>query len=201
MFTNYQTLDLENGTIEYVRSGKGKTLLFAHGLLVNANLWYETVKRLQGNYDCVVLNLPFGAHRLPMPATADLSPPGLASMVSESISRLHLKDVTLISNDSGDVLAQLLATSHPEQVARLVMTNGDAFENFLPIRYRYMQILSRLPGSLWLANRALHWRAMQRLPLTFGPTSKRPIPPQHIDDYLRYARASKGVRRDLQMVL
>jgi len=41
-----------------------------------------------------------------------------------------------VANDTGGAIAQLVVTRHPERIGRLVLTNCDAYENFLPPMFR-----------------------------------------------------------------
>src|SRR5436305_11580925 len=66
------------GTISYREAGSGPPLIFIHGLLVNGLLWRKVVPELQDRYRCIVPEMPLGSHRVPMDASADLSPAGLA---------------------------------------------------------------------------------------------------------------------------
>jgi pimeloyl-ACP methyl ester carboxylesterase len=50
-----------------------------------------------------------GAHRHAVHADTDLSLRGIAGLVSELIDRLDLGDVTVVGNDTGGALVQLLA--------------------------------------------------------------------------------------------
>ena len=48
-----------------------------------------------------------------MPADADLSPPGVAKLIADFIEALDLDDVTLVGNDTGGALCQLVVTQPP----------------------------------------------------------------------------------------
>ena len=56
-------------------------------------------------------------------------------MIHDFIAALDLHDVTLVGNDTGGGLCQLLIDAHPESVGRLVLTNCDAFEKFPPFPF------------------------------------------------------------------
>jgi pimeloyl-ACP methyl ester carboxylesterase len=71
-------LDLPQGRLRYFEAGSGQPIVFAHGLLVNANLWRNVVAELSPEFRCLALDLPLGSHTLPMPEAADLTPHGLA---------------------------------------------------------------------------------------------------------------------------
>ena len=53
--------------------GGGPVVVLLHGVLMGGTLWHDVVDRLRGRYRCIVPELPFGAHRTPMPDDADLT--------------------------------------------------------------------------------------------------------------------------------
>src|SRR3954470_11289461 len=117
-------IDLTAGRIRYREAGQGPALVFVHGYLVDSQLWDGVVDALADRFRCIAPDLPFGAHRVPMSAGADLSPAGLAAIVAELIERLELEDVTVVGNDSGGAVSQILVTTRPQaSVGRLVLTN------------------------------------------------------------------------------
>jgi pimeloyl-ACP methyl ester carboxylesterase len=99
---------------------------------MDASLWEEVVADLSHDHRCVAPTLPLGAHRHGMRDDADLSPRGLARLVSEFLDGLDLNDVTLVGNDTGGALAQLVACDGADRVRRIVLVSCDAFDNFPP---------------------------------------------------------------------
>lgn len=192
---------LRQGTVRYRDLGAGETLLFVHGVAVNGDLWREVVPRLSEQYRCVVPDWPLGSHRLPMERDADLTPPGLARMIAELMEKLDLRRVTLVGNDTGGALAQLVAARHPERLARLVLVSCDLYEYFFPPLIKPLQVLARVPGFLALLGQALRARPLQRLPVAYGWLMKRPGARVQMDAYLDPPRNNAGVRRDLRKVL
>jgi len=193
-----QEVRLPQGTIRYRDTGAGKPLVFVHGLLVDGTLWRKVTPLLEGEFRCVVPDLPLGSHRVPMSPDADLSPAGVARIVADFIAALDLEDVTLIGNDTGGALCQLVATEHPARLGRLVLTPCDAYENFLPPFFRPMQYAARVPGLLTALLQAARLGAVQRSPLGFGLLiSRDSIDPQVIDSWLRPFFSNRGVRRDV----
>ena len=67
-----------------------------------------------------------------MQPDADLSPLGVARLVADLLEALDLHEVTLIGNDTGGAICQLVIAHHPARITRLVLTNCDAFEQFFP---------------------------------------------------------------------
>ncbi len=114
----------------------GPPLVLVHGVLVDGRLWDPVVERLRASHRCIALDLPLGAHRTPMPADADLTPPGIAALIASALEALDLHDVVLVGNDSGGAFAQIVAARHPERLAALALTNCDTYENFPPLVVR-----------------------------------------------------------------
>src|SRR3954447_22443 len=188
---------LPQGTIRYRDTGAGKPLVFVHGLLVNGTLWRKVTPLLEGEFRCVVPDLPLGSHREPMRADADLTPPGVARIVDEFMGKLGLEDVTLVGNDTGGAICQLVAANHPERLGRLVLTPCDAYENFLPPFFRPLQYAAKVPGMLTAVMQSTRIRAVQRSPLGFGTLiSPDVIDPDVLDAWVRPYLGNPGVRRD-----
>ena len=138
-------LELEQGTVRVYDEGEGPALLFVHGLLVSHTLWELVTSRLADSHRCVAIDLPLGAHRTPMKPDADLSPRGVAGMIAAVMEQLDLRDVTLVGNDTGGALCQLVVAHHPERLAGLVLTTCDAYEHFPPPSLKPMLMLPRSP--------------------------------------------------------
>jgi pimeloyl-ACP methyl ester carboxylesterase len=164
---------LSAGPIEYADSGAGSPIVLLHGLLMDGTLWDGPVAELASNHRCVVPTLPLGAHRRGMNADADLSLPGVARLVEEFLERLGLEDVTLVGNDTGGALVQLLVDS--PRVGRIVLVSCEAFDNLPPgLTGRTLAMVSKLsPGLLGVFMQQLRLKAVRRLPITFGWLTKR----------------------------
>jgi pimeloyl-ACP methyl ester carboxylesterase len=193
-------LDLGRGTLlRYHEAGSGAPLVLVHGALINANLWRKLVPLLERDFRCVALELPLGSHVVPMPPTADLSPPALADLIADAIEALGIEDATLVGNDTGGALCQLVVTRRPKRIARLVLTSCDAFDNFPP---KPMQPLLPVLGRSAVLRPLL-------APMRFEGVRRRvmnlffnyPIEPEPTDAYALPAVLSPGVRRDLAGVL
>ena len=193
---------LPQGTISYRERGSGEPIVFVHGLLVNGALWRRVTPPLEGEFRCVVPDLPLGSHRVPMDAGADLSPPGVARLVSDFLAALDLDGVTLVGNDTGGAISQLVAAHHPERLRRLVLTPCDAYENFLPPAFRPLQYAAYVPGLITVLMQGGRIGAIRRGPLGFGLLSKRrPIDDETLQGYLAPFLADHRVRRDALKVL
>ncbi|HYP47114.1 MAG TPA: alpha/beta hydrolase [Thermoleophilaceae bacterium] len=194
-----RTLELSQGRLRVHVTGEGPPIVFVHGALVNANLWRKVVPRLDG-FKRVTLDMPLGSHLEPMPG-ADFDPPALAALIADAIEALGLEDVTLVGNDTGGALSQLVATQRPERIGRLVLTSCDAFENFPPKLFRIVLAPARFPGVIPVAFAGFRLPLLRRLPIAFGWLTKRPIDREAEDSYVLPALASKAVRKDLRRLL
>ncbi|HEY4065777.1 MAG TPA: alpha/beta fold hydrolase, partial [Burkholderiaceae bacterium] len=148
-----------------------------------------------------VPELPLGSHEVPLRADADLSPKGLAAIVAGVLDALDLDDVTLVGNDTGGALCQLVVVEHPQRVGRLVLTDCDAFENFPPKAFRSMVTAAKAPGMLRAMLEPMRIPAARRLPIAYGGLTKRPVPRDVTDGWTLRALKDGGVLRDLRKVL
>ncbi len=189
-------VELSAGPIHYVERGEGEPIVFVHGFGVNGRLWSETAAALIGEHRCIVPDWPLGSHPEPMRADADLTPPGVARMISELLAELDLDGVTIVGNDSGGALAQILVTEHPDRIARLVLTNCDLLEKFPPKAFLPLAKLCRLPGARPAFARALQLGAVRRSPLTYGALTMEPIDDELLRAWVDPQAADPGVGRD-----
>jgi pimeloyl-ACP methyl ester carboxylesterase len=194
-------IQLSQGTIEYRDEGTGAPVVLIHGLLVNAQVWDGVVSGLRGRVRCIVPDLPLGSHTRPMNADAELTPPALADLIAELIERLELGKVTLVGNDTGGALCQLVVARHPELIGQLVLTNCDAFENFPPASFGFaIKGLKRMPGILTALAAFGRFRfgrtgAMKAMPLTLYP-----IPDELVKSWVEPLRQPE-IRRDVMKVI
>jgi pimeloyl-ACP methyl ester carboxylesterase len=195
------TVRVPAGLLEYRERGSGPALVFVHGVAVNGDLWRKVVPDLAGASRCIALDVPLGGHSIALDGEPDLSLFGVARIVADFLEALDLSDVTIVANDTGGAVAQALVGRHPERVGKLVLTSCDAFENFPPKPVAYLPWLARVPGSFRLVGHALRLRPLQRLPITYGWATHRPIERRIVDSYMHGLRTSAGVRRDFARML
>jgi pimeloyl-ACP methyl ester carboxylesterase len=192
---------LSQGAIRYRESGEGPPIVFLHGLLVDGRLWRKVTPLLQEGHRCIVPDLPLGSHTVPMPPDADLSPPGVARIIAAFLEALELENVTLVANDTGGALAQITAANHPERIGRLVLTNCDAFENFLPPAFRPLQWSARVPGMLTGVMQGMRFAPMRRLPIAYGWLIKRDFPGAPTREWVTPFLSDRAIRRDTVKLL
>jgi pimeloyl-ACP methyl ester carboxylesterase len=195
-----RTLELSQGKLRYHEVGDGPPIVFVHGIAVNANLWRNVVARLAPRHRCIALDMPLGSHLEPLPG-ADLSPPGLAELAADAMDALGLEDVTLVGNDTGGAVCQILASRRPQRLGRLVLTSCDSYERFPPKQFAFLAPLARLHGLIPVLFAPLRWRPARRLPLALGWVTKRKVQAEAEDSYVYPLLTSKGVRSDFGRIV
>jgi pimeloyl-ACP methyl ester carboxylesterase len=188
-------ITLPQGTIHYRDAGEGPPVVFLHGLLVDGEVWRKMTPLLRGDARCIVPDLPLGSHRITMKADADLTPAGIARLVSDFLAALELEDVTLVGNDSGGAISQLVALDHGERVGRLVLTNCDCFDVFPPKEFVPMVKAARVPGALYAAMQPMRAAAARRLPMAYGALA-HDLPDEVTAAWIQPFLDDADVRRD-----
>ena len=190
------TVDLPQGTVSYRERGEGPPVLFVHGLFVNGDHWRKVVPLLAGSHRCITPDLPLGAHSRPLPGAAERTVPATARLLADFLAALDLTGVTVVGNDTGDAIVQVLVTEHPERIGRVVLTPGDAFTNFLPWVIKPVRPLALWPAPFDAVLGTLRTRAMQWVLLV--SIAHRFPPPEILDSYFGAPLRDAGVRRDLR---
>jgi pimeloyl-ACP methyl ester carboxylesterase len=191
-------IDLPMGTIRYREAGEGKPVVFVHGFLVDGRLWDGVLDALSDRCRCLAPDWPIGAHRVAMQPDADLTPYGVAATIAAFLEALDLSDVTIVGNDSGGAMSQVLVTRHPERIGRLVLTNCDTHENFPPGIFKAMPPIAALPGGMTALSAPFRIGALARA--AFKPFAKKRIPPELIASWMEPALHDPGVKRDARKV-
>jgi pimeloyl-ACP methyl ester carboxylesterase len=185
------TVDLPQGRVHYRVDGPSGSafppVVFLHGVLVNGELWSETAAGLASRgIRCYAPDLPIGAHPIPLDPEAGLSPRGVARLVLHFMTALHLRDVTLVGNDTGGALCQFVIGTDASRIGRRVLTDCDAFEQFPPQpfglpfkaasqpgRIRAMMVPCNRPGSAIRPSATARWSASRSTRRSPGAGSPR----------------------------
>lgn len=187
-------IDLPAGRIRYREAGEGKPVVFVHGFLVDGRLWDGVVDRLSNRCRCLAPDWPMGSQQVAMKPDADLSPYGIAALIASFLEALDLSDVTIVGNDSGGAMSQVLVTRHPERIGRLALTNCDTHENFPPGVFKALPALVKVPGAMGALLAPARIGALART--LYKPFSRTPIPADLVESWSAAARHDPAVRRD-----
>jgi pimeloyl-ACP methyl ester carboxylesterase len=197
----FAAADLRQGRLAYRAAGPATSarppVVFVHGILVDARLWEPLAARLAAEgIRSYAPTLPLGAHPWPVNAGTDLSPAGVAQLVRDFIAALGLSDVTLVGNDTGGAICQILLGGDTSRVGAAVLTNCDALGTFPPRKFAPLFRALRHP---WLVARmvpALRSERVRHGPLGFGPLSARPLDPDLTASWLE-PLSRQAIRRDV----
>jgi pimeloyl-ACP methyl ester carboxylesterase len=193
--------DLPQGRLSYRAAGPPSSsrppVVFLHGLLVDSRLWEPVADRLAAEgIRSYAPTLPFGAHERPMNADADLSPPGIGGLVGDFIAGLGLDQVTIVGNDTGGAICQLMLGGDTSRIGAAVLTNCDAFGTFPPRALAPLFFAGRHPAIVACLVPGLRSAKLRTGRLGFGPLTSAPLDAGLTRGWIE-PLADKAIRRDL----
>ena len=113
---------LQNGaTIYYQRSGSGRPLILMHTLRTQAEYFASVAPQLAHHYSVYALDLP--GHGRSSLDRVNYDEPYFRAEIQEFIELNDLRDVTLVGESIGGVLALTVAAEIPARIARIVSIN------------------------------------------------------------------------------
>jgi pimeloyl-ACP methyl ester carboxylesterase len=193
--------DLPQGRLSYRAAGPPSSsrppVVFAHGLLVDLRLWEPVADRLAAEgIRSYAPTLPLGAHQRPLNPDADLSPPGIAGLVRDFIATLGLSNVTIVGNDTGGAICQLMLGGDTSRIGAAVLTNCDAFGTFPPRALAPLFFAGRHPGIVACLVPGLRSAKVRTGRLGFGPLTSAPLDAELTRGWIE-PLAGRAIRRDL----
>jgi pimeloyl-ACP methyl ester carboxylesterase len=192
------TVGLSIGNVHYEKSGPndGRPVVFVHGYAMGGSLWRPLTERLTAEgFMSVAPTWPLGAHTEPMRADAGLTLEAIAAGVGELIEKLSLENVVLVGNDTGGVIAQIVATTAPARLGALVLTSCDAFEHFPPPILRPFIAAARFAPTFRAALQPLRTRLGRQR--AYGALAHADID-ELATEWLQPALTDSKVREDLR---
>ena len=117
----------------------------------------------------------------------------MASLVGELLDELGIERATVVGNDSGGAVSQMLTAQRPELVERLVLTNCDTEDNFPPFPFNAMPPLARVPGGFGALTVPFRLGPVRRF--VYGLLTERPIPAELVDAWLAPSSSDPGSAR------
>lgn len=187
----YQVIETSMGPVRLREAGDGPVLVFVHGALLDGSAWQPVVDLLADRYRCVVPDWPLGAHLLPLDAGADLSLPGVARIVEDVLAALDLDGVTLVANDSGGAITQVVMAGGAARVGAVVLTSCEV--DGIPPVARLVAAVGWVPGGVALAAVALRFAVARRLLLRAFASRRVPAP---VDAAMHLGLRDRAIRRD-----
>jgi pimeloyl-ACP methyl ester carboxylesterase len=137
--------------ISYREAGAGPALVLLHGIGSSSASWLFQLESLAG-YRLIAWDAPGygGSDFLPQ---AQPRPPDYAQALHEFLERLLLKDVVLVGNSLGCLMAGAYAAAHPERVRSMVLLGpaggyGDLADREAKLTERLRQLDELGPAGL-----------------------------------------------------
>ncbi len=195
------TIDLPHGTVRYRVTGPENAaappVVFVHGFLVSSTLWAKTADALAvAGVRSFAADWPLGSHTIALGADADQSPRGIARQVIAFMRALDLEDVTLVGNDTGGAICQLLLDIDASRVGRVVLTNCDAFTNFPPAPFDQLFRAFRSPRAIRALMTPMRAAAVRHSPAGFGLLVTQPLDAEQTRAWIEPCLSDPAIRRD-----
>jgi pimeloyl-ACP methyl ester carboxylesterase len=142
--------------IECTMIGKGRPVLFLHGIPTSRKLWAMVAARLQDGFTCIAADLP-GMGQSPSLHDGSLDPSRYADEIESLRCRLSVEDWEIVGHDAGSTIAVHYAARYPNRVKRLVLCSPPVFPDFrIPWYFRAMR--TPLAGECLVPLIPLFWR-------------------------------------------
>ena len=94
--TTIKIAQLSSGKLAYIEKGKGKTILFIHGLGGNLSHWLKSVQSLSEKYRCIAIDLPgYGWSEVPATPQGNDRLQLYANVVGEFLQKKKIKKVNI----------------------------------------------------------------------------------------------------------
>jgi pimeloyl-ACP methyl ester carboxylesterase len=121
-------VELPGGLVNYVEIGEGPPIVFVHGISGSWQNWLENLPHFGRNHRVIALDLPgFGSS--PMPSWP-IDMPAYGRLLHDFCEKLGLgKDVTLVGNSMGGLVAAEAVLADPGRFSRLVLVSAAGFIN------------------------------------------------------------------------
>ncbi len=112
----------EGRTLRFLKTGTGSPLILLHTIRTQLDYFQEVIPLLAEHYTVYAIDLP-GHGYSSMDINANYDEPYLRSAVIVFIEKLNLREVTLVGESIGAVLALTVASKLPERIKTVVSSN------------------------------------------------------------------------------
>ncbi len=125
-----KTIRLSSGKLAYVEKGKGKTILFIHGLGGNLSHWLKSVNELSSAYNCIAIDLPgYGWSDKNVDTKGKDRLQFYADAIAEFLKKKKIKKVMLVGHSMGGQTAVIAALQN-KCVSKLILVAPAGLETF-----------------------------------------------------------------------
>ncbi|MFI6674116.1 alpha/beta fold hydrolase [Kribbella sp. NPDC050470] len=200
--------DQRQGQLRYLTGGSGAPLVLLHTVRTQAEHFRHLIPLVQQRYTVYALDLPGMGYSQIVPG-ASYDEPAMRAAVVRLITHLDLRDVTLLGESMGAVLALTAAADLPDRVRRVVAVNaydypGGIARSSLLARLIVTGVITPAAGPL-LAR--LEPRPVMRAMLTGGLADPAALRDDYLNELLNvgrhpgYPTVARAVYRNLPSLI
>jgi pimeloyl-ACP methyl ester carboxylesterase len=124
--------DIEGHRLAYYRMGKGRTILFLHGITTYSFIWRNIVPFFESDFQVLCLDL-LGCGDSDKPLDQSCSIKNHAVILKKFLSQLGIDRIHLVGHDIGGGIGQVFAVNYPEILYDLTLINSVAYD-FWPVQ-------------------------------------------------------------------
>ena len=196
------------GRLRYLTGGTGAPLVLLHTVRTQAEHFRHVIPLVQQRYTVYALDLPGMGYSQIVPG-ASYDEPAMRDAVKRLVTQLDLRDVTLLGESMGAVLALTAAADLPDRVRRVVAVNAYDY----PGGIKRSSLLARLivtgviaPGAGPVLAR-LEPKPVMRAILTGGLADPTALREDYLDELLNvghrpgYPTVARAVYRNLPTLI
>jgi pimeloyl-ACP methyl ester carboxylesterase len=181
--------DQTQGRLRYLTGGTGAPLVLLHTVRTQAEHFRHLIPLVKDRYTVYALDLPGMGYSQIVPG-ASYEEPAMRAAVKRLITKLDLRDVTLLGESMGAVLALTTAADLPERVRRVVASNtydyaGGALRSSLLARFVIGTILAPVIGPRFAA---VEPKPVMRAILRGGLVDRTALREDYLDELLKVGR-------------
>jgi pimeloyl-ACP methyl ester carboxylesterase len=177
------------GRLRYLKGGTGAPLILLHTVRTQAEHFRHLIPLVQQRYTVYALDLPGMGYSQIVPG-ASYEEPAMRAAVKSLITQLDLRDVTLLGESMGAVLALTTAADLPDRAERVVAINpydyaGGVKRSSLLARFIFTGVLAPGVGPM-LAG--LEPKPIMRAVLHGGLEDTNALRDDYLDELLKVGR-------------
>ena len=140
-----KVINIFGAKIHYVEAGSGAPLILIHGLADDAGIWDSVIPPLAARFRVIALDqIGFGRSDKPL---LNFRISTFVDFLDGFLADLKIERVSLIGNSLGGWVAAAYASSHPERVERLVLSDAAGYASLAktmdPRALRALRLASR----------------------------------------------------------
>jgi pimeloyl-ACP methyl ester carboxylesterase len=181
--------DQGEGRLRYLTGGTGAPLVMVHTVRTQAEHFRQLIPLVRERYTVYALDLPGMGYSQIVPG-ASSEEPAMRAAVKRLITQLDLRDVTLLGESMGAVLALTTAADLPERVRRVLAINaydypGGIARSSLLARLIVTGVLAPGVGRFFAR---LEPKPIMRAVLRGGVVDKTALREDYVDELLEVGR-------------